>query len=123
MKTFFTVRTTVYNGPELGPKDTVTVEIQRFDKAGLIVSREKLQGLVIETDVVVPPEDLSPEGGEGRFTIPESAEPLTCPDRIAFRDRFHDEGGDPRPLHDLERMDEEAASMREESDPGDPDVS
>lgn len=79
MRTYFTVKTTGYSGPELGQRDTVTVQIQRYDKAGMIVSRETLDGIVTEADQIADegePVDLSPEGGDGRFTIPDDAEPL-----------------------------------------------
>lgn len=60
-KTYFTVRTTGYEGPELGPKDTVTVHVQRYNAAGLIVSREVLEGIITETDVLADPADLAAE--------------------------------------------------------------
>ena len=59
MKTFFTVKTTAYAGPELGPKDTVTVHIQRYDAAGLLTSREVLPAIVIDTDTIATAEEIA----------------------------------------------------------------
>jgi len=56
MKTFFTVKTAAYEGPELGPKDTVSVEIQRYDASGLINSREKLVAMVVNVEPIFPAE-------------------------------------------------------------------
>ena len=56
MKTFFTVKTAAYEGPELGPKDTISVEIQRYDALGLIKSREKLVAMVVGVETLVPTE-------------------------------------------------------------------
>lgn len=48
MKTFFVIKTAAYHGPEIGPKDTVSVEIQRYDALGVIVSREKLDAIIVK---------------------------------------------------------------------------
>ena len=57
MKTFFTIKTAAYEGPELGPKDTVSVEIQRYDASGLMKSREKLVAMVVNVEPIFPIED------------------------------------------------------------------
>ena len=56
MKNFFIVKTSSYEGPELGPNDTVSVEIQRYDVLGLIKSREKLAATVVRVETLVPTE-------------------------------------------------------------------
>ena len=96
MKTFFTVKTTGYEGPELGQKDTVTVQIQRYNAAGLIISREVLEAIVIGVDTIVPTDpDL------------DRLHNLAERDGEDDRDRNEDDEG-PRPYPDIERRDNEA---------------
>lgn len=52
MTRFFTIKTDAYNGPELGPKDTVSVEIQRYDAHKRIISRAKLTATVVDVETI-----------------------------------------------------------------------
>ena len=100
MKTFFTVKTAAYEGPELGPTDTVSVEIQRYDALGLIKSREKLVAMVVNVEPIFPiePDRLAKiiETDNAKMPVyrsddPGDAGPLTLGAQIEANDEMFDE--------------------------------
>lgn len=112
MSQFFTIRTTGYNGPELGPKDTVSVHIQRYNTAGLIVSREVLAAIVTECDNI-DPNMTSPYASDEACR--EFAKLASDEAHRALKATPNDDPADddPRPYHDLERLDEEQEGKNE----------
>lgn len=101
MKTFFTVETTAYAGPELGPKDTVTVQIQRYNAAGLLTSREVLKAIVVAANNIDP--DMT---NEKIPRISETDLPPGCSQSPKLFQPDEDDE-DPRPYHDIERVDDD----------------